>query len=291
MFISLRVISLQEFPVEYLIGWLLITTCSFIGLTLLSFYGSHLEQPAFTALCLEPRNRQKANSKTTWVKTCKNMIKTKKVTSNLATSKKAIHCVWIVWAKNQVKKMVRFIFLPLWRPSKQKTRRQGSRPCRCRTCRRLWRGTGVVFGSPTVRCPKPWLLRWTNTTLRSTRAISLRPLSDTLWTWGVPCTFQSTPAIIWSTSFLKNMAKNVVSWSSSRLCNAATWSSWIFATVIISQQGRGKDSTVPIGRTWRRQISLSASQGEMVEGFLVFCGMHFSLLETVRKRGGWPGWV
>ena len=60
--ISLRVISLKEFPVEYLIGWLLITTCSFIGLTLLSFYGSHWEQPALTALCLEPRNRQKTNS-------------------------------------------------------------------------------------------------------------------------------------------------------------------------------------------------------------------------------------
>ena len=63
MFISLRVIGLQEFPVEYLIGWLLITACSFIGLTLLSYYGSHLEQPALTELCLEPRNRQKANSK------------------------------------------------------------------------------------------------------------------------------------------------------------------------------------------------------------------------------------
>ena len=31
--------------------------------------------------------------------------------------------------------MVQFIFLPLWRPSKQKTRRQGSRsPCRSPTC-------------------------------------------------------------------------------------------------------------------------------------------------------------
>jgi len=54
--------------VEYLIGWLLITTCSFIGLTLLSYYGSHLEQPALTALCLEPRNPQKANSKTIIIK-------------------------------------------------------------------------------------------------------------------------------------------------------------------------------------------------------------------------------
>ena len=43
--------------------------------------------------------------------------------------------------------MVRFIFLPLWRPSKQKTQRQGSRPCRCRTC-------VVVFGSPCCQVPK-----------------------------------------------------------------------------------------------------------------------------------------
>eukprot|EP00434_Breviolum_minutum_P003938 symbB.v1.2.003461.t1/scaffold194.1/size275082/22 len=47
------VLAAGEFPVEYLIGWLLITTCSFIGLTLLSYYGSHLEQPALTALCEE----------------------------------------------------------------------------------------------------------------------------------------------------------------------------------------------------------------------------------------------
>ena len=153
--------------------------------------------------------------------------------------------------------MVRFIFLPLWRPSKQKTRRQGSRPCRCRTC-------GVVFGSPVVRCPKPWLLRWANTPLRSTRAISLRPLSDTLWTWGVPCTFQSPPAIIWSTSF------NVVFWISSRFCHAATWSPWIFNSVIGSQQQRGKNCMVPIGSTWRRPISQGASHRELVECFLVF---------------------
>ena len=88
IFISLRVISLQEFPVEYLIGWLLITTCSFVGLTLLSIYGSHLEQPALTALCLEPRNRQKANSKNK-IKTCISKI----VTSNISKSK-AIHFVW-----------------------------------------------------------------------------------------------------------------------------------------------------------------------------------------------------
>ena len=155
--------------------------------------------------------------------------------------------------------MVRFIFLPLWRPSKQKTRRQGSQsPSRCPTC-------GVVFGSaPVVRCPKPWLLHWANTRLRSTRATSLRPLSDTLPTWGVPYTFQSPPAIIWSTSFLKNMAKNVVSWISSRLCNAATWSPWIFNSVIGSRQQHGKNCMEPSGSTWRRQISDSASQREMV---------------------------
>ena len=158
--------------------------------------------------------------------------------------------------------MVLFIFLPLWRPSKQKTRRQGSRsPCRCRTC-------GVVFGlAPVVRCPKPWLLRWANTRLRSTRATSLRPLSDTLWTWGVPCTFQSPPGNIWSTSFLKSMAKNVVFWISSRLCNAATWFPWIFNSVIGSQQQRGKNFMVPSGFTWRRQISIGASQRKMVEGW------------------------
>ena len=162
--------------------------------------------------------------------------------------------------------MVRFFFLPLWQPSPQKTRRQGSRsPCRCRTC-------GVVFGSaPRVRCPKPWLLHWAaNIPLRSTLAISLRPLSDTLRTWGVPCTFQSPPGNIWSTSFLKNMAKNVVLWISSRLCNAATWSPWIFNSVLASMQQRGKKFVVPIGSTWRRPISHSASQREIVEGFLVF---------------------
>ena len=77
--ISLLVSSLKEFPVEYLIGWLLITTCSFIGLTLLSFHGSHMEQPALTALCLEPRNGQKANSKS--------MIQTwQNITSNIEKS-------------------------------------------------------------------------------------------------------------------------------------------------------------------------------------------------------------
>ena len=156
--------------------------------------------------------------------------------------------------------MVRFIFLPLWRPSKQKTRRQGSRsPCRCGTC-------GVVYGlAPVVRCPKPWLLRWANIPLRSTRATSLRPLSDTSWTWGVQCTFQSPPVIIWSTSFLKKMAENVVSWISSQRCNAATWSPWIFNSVLASMQVHGKNCMVPNGSTWRRQISISAWQREMVE--------------------------
>ena len=74
---------------EYFIGWLLITTCSFVGLTLLSSYGSHLEQPALTALCLEPRNRQKANSKNE----IKHAYQNKNVTSNISKSK-AIHSVW-----------------------------------------------------------------------------------------------------------------------------------------------------------------------------------------------------
>ena len=175
--------------------------------------------------------------------------------------------------------MVRFIFLPLWRHSIQKTRRQGSRsPCRCHTCR-------VVFGSaPVVRCPKPWLLRWANIPLRSTRATSLRPLSDTSWTWGVPCTFQSPPANIWSTSFLKKMAKNVVFWISSPFCHAATWHPWIFASVMGSRQQRGKNCMEPIGPTWRRHISLSVSQREIVEGIGFSCflrAFYLSRLETV----------
>ena len=37
------------------------------------------------------------------------------------------------------------------------------------------------------------------------------------------------------------------------------WKSWILAAVLRSQQGPGKNCTVPIGRTWRRQISHCAS--------------------------------
>ena len=178
--------------------------------------------------------------------------------------------------------MVRFIFLPSSRPSKQKMRRQGSRsPCRCRTC-------DVVFGlAPVVRCPKPWLLHWANIPLRSTRATSLWPLSDTLWTWGVLCTFQSPAGIVWSTFFLKNVAKNVVLWISSRLCNAATWSSWTFNSVLRSQHQRGKNCMEPIGRTWRRQVSQGAWQREILEGFLVFWMYLFVCVGNCSNSGAW----
>lgn len=41
---------------EYLLGWLLITICGFMGLYLLSLYGSWLDHPAIAALCREPQN-------------------------------------------------------------------------------------------------------------------------------------------------------------------------------------------------------------------------------------------
>ena len=43
----------KEFPMEYLLGWLLITICGFMGLYLLSLYGSWLDHPAIAALCEE----------------------------------------------------------------------------------------------------------------------------------------------------------------------------------------------------------------------------------------------
>ena len=48
------------------------------------------------------------------------------------------------------------------------------------------------------------------------------------------------------------------------------WKSWIFPGVLRSQQQRGKNFVVLSGSIWRRQISIGASQREMVEGFLVF---------------------
>ena len=45
------------------------------------------------------------------------------------------------------------------------------------------------------------------------------------------------------------------------------WKSWFFLTVGRSQQQRGKKFVVPSGSTWRRQISGSALQREMVEGW------------------------
>eukprot|EP00434_Breviolum_minutum_P040288 symbB.v1.2.035796.t1/scaffold4904.1/size33176/4 len=43
----------KEFPTEYVVGWLLITICSFMGLFLLSLYGSCLGQPSFETVCEE----------------------------------------------------------------------------------------------------------------------------------------------------------------------------------------------------------------------------------------------
>ena len=52
---------LKEFPTEYLLGWLLITICSFLGLFFLSLYGSSLDHPTIAALCREPRNHIKSD--------------------------------------------------------------------------------------------------------------------------------------------------------------------------------------------------------------------------------------
>ena len=67
-----------------------------------------------------------------------------------------------------------------------------------------------------------------------------------------------------------------------RWASRRCWKSWIFGAAIRSQQVRGKNLMVPSGSTWSEQISEGASQREMVEGFLVFCGVHLSLLEIVR---------
>ena len=62
--------------------------------------------------------------------------------------------------------------------------------------------------------------------------------------------------------------------------------SWFLTSVIRSQQGPGKKFVVPSGSTWRRQISISASQREMVEGFSCFLRLDifdiFVLFEVVR---------
>lgn len=50
---------LKEFPAEYVVGWLLITICSFMGLFFLSLYGSCFEHPSFETVCLEPQNHVK----------------------------------------------------------------------------------------------------------------------------------------------------------------------------------------------------------------------------------------
>ena len=62
------------------------------------------------------------------------------------------------------------------------------------------------------------------------------------------------------------------------------WRSWILDNVSSPQQP-GKKSVVPSGSTWR-QISPGASQREMVEveGSLVLCAVHVSLLEVDRLQ-------
>ena len=66
------------------------------------------------------------------------------------------------------------------------------------------------------------------------------------------------------------------------------WKTWILPTVRRSQQGRGKKSVMLSGSIWRRQISVRASQREMVEGFYCFllfstC-IYLSLLDVVRVQ-------
>ena len=61
-----------------------------------------------------------------------------------------------------------------------------------------------------------------------------------------------------------------------RWASRHSWKCCFSTTVLGSQQQRGKNCMVPSGSIWRRQISESASQGEMVKGwcwkgFLVFC--------------------
>ena len=60
-----------------------------------------------------------------------------------------------------------------------------------------------------------------------------------------------------------------------------SWKTWIFASVIRSPQQRGKKFVVPNGSIWRRQISVSASQRELVEGFLVYFSAFLFLSEVV----------
>ena len=57
-----------------------------------------------------------------------------------------------------------------------------------------------------------------------------------------------------------------------------SWKTWIFPTVIRSQQQHGKKFVVPSGSTWRRQISHGASQREMVEGFSCFLRVFINCL-------------
>ena len=64
-----------------------------------------------------------------------------------------------------------------------------------------------------------------------------------------------------------------------------SWKTWIFPTVIRSQQQRGKKFVVPSGSTWRRQICLSAWQEEMVEGFLVFYAYLFVSVGSCSSSG------
>ena len=49
-------IHVQELPAKYLVAWLLITACSFLGLICLSVFGQSLEQPVFSQLRGEPKD-------------------------------------------------------------------------------------------------------------------------------------------------------------------------------------------------------------------------------------------
>ena len=54
--VSESMCHVQELPPNYLVGWLLITACSFLGLICLSVFGSCLEQPIFSQLRGEPKD-------------------------------------------------------------------------------------------------------------------------------------------------------------------------------------------------------------------------------------------
>ena len=54
--VSKSMCHVQELPAKYVVGWLVITACSFLGLICLSFFGRCLEQPVFSQLRGEPED-------------------------------------------------------------------------------------------------------------------------------------------------------------------------------------------------------------------------------------------